>query len=35
MSTLRLPGLLTGIDTNTLISQLMAIERRSLNVYAP
>ena len=33
MSTLRLPGLFTGIDTNTLISQLMAIERRRLNVY--
>jgi flagellar capping protein FliD len=33
MSTLRLPGLLTGIDTNALIAQLMAIERRRLNVY--
>ncbi len=33
MSTLRLPGLLTGIDTAKLIEQLMAIERRSLNVY--
>jgi len=33
MSTLRLPGLLTGIDTNTLISQLMAIQRRTLNMY--
>ncbi|MFH1884850.1 MAG: flagellar filament capping protein FliD [Planctomycetota bacterium] len=33
MSTLRLPGLLTGIDTAKLIAQLMAIERRSLNVY--
>lgn len=33
MSTLRLPGLLTGIDTSKLIAQLMAIERRSLNVY--
>jgi flagellar hook-associated protein 2 len=33
MSTLRLPGLLTGIDTTKLIAQLMAIERRSLNVY--
>jgi len=33
MSTLRLPGLLTGIDTDTLITQLMAIERRTLNVY--
>jgi len=34
MSTLRLPGLLTGIDTATLIEQMMAIERRSLNLYA-
>jgi flagellar hook-associated protein 2 len=33
MSTLRLPGLLTGIDTNILIAQLMAVERRTLNVY--
>jgi flagellar capping protein FliD len=33
MSTLRLPGLLTGIDTSTLIAQLMAVERRTLNVY--
>jgi len=33
MSTLRLPGLLTGIDTAKLIEQLMTIERRSLNVY--
>jgi len=33
MSTLRLPGLFTGIDTNTLIAQLMAIERRRLNMY--
>ncbi len=33
MSTLRLPGLLTGIDTAKLIAQLLAIERRSLNVY--
>lgn len=33
MSTLRLPGLLTGIDTAKLIEQLMAIERRSLNLY--
>ncbi len=33
MSTLQLPGLLTGIDTFKLIAQLMAIERRSLNVY--
>jgi flagellar capping protein FliD len=33
MSTLRLPGLLTGIDTGKLIEQMMAIERRSLYVY--
>ena len=33
MSTLRLPGLLTGIDTSNLIAQLMAAERRTLNVY--
>jgi flagellar hook-associated protein 2 len=33
MSTLRLPGLFTGIDTNALIAQLMAIERRRLNTY--
>jgi flagellar hook-associated protein 2 len=33
MSTLRLPGLLTGIDTSKLIAQLMAVERRTLNVY--
>jgi len=33
MSDLRLPGILTGIDTNTLIAQLMAVERRTLNVY--
>ncbi len=33
MSTLRLPGLLTGIDTNSLIAQLMAVERRTLNMY--
>jgi flagellar capping protein FliD len=33
MATLRLPGLLTGIDTSQLITQLMAIERRSLNLY--
>jgi len=33
MSTLQLPGLLTGIDTAKLIAQLMTIERRSLNVY--
>jgi flagellar capping protein FliD len=33
MSTIYLPGLLTGIDTKTLIAQLMAIERRTLNIY--
>jgi flagellar capping protein FliD len=33
MSTLRLPGLLTGIDTTSLIAQMMAVERRTLNVY--
>jgi flagellar capping protein FliD len=33
MSLLRLPGLLTGIDTASLIEQLMALERRSLTVY--
>jgi len=33
MSSLQLPGLSTGIDTASLISQLMAIERRSLNTY--
>ncbi len=33
MSTIRFPGLLTGIDTSELIAQMMAIERRSLNVY--
>jgi flagellar capping protein FliD len=33
MADLRLPGLFTGIDTSTLISQLMALERRTLNVY--
>ncbi|MFQ6034254.1 MAG: flagellar filament capping protein FliD [Sedimentisphaerales bacterium] len=33
MSSLRLPGLLTGIDTTTLIAQMMAIERRTLNMY--
>jgi len=31
MGELRLPGLYTGIDTATLISQLMALERRTLN----
>ncbi len=33
MSTIQLPGLLSGIDTKTLIAQLMAIESRSLNLY--
>ena len=33
MSTLRLPGLLTGIDTNALIAQLMAVNRRTLDMY--
>ena len=30
MSALRLPGLLSGIDTTTLIANLMAVERRTL-----
>ena len=34
MGDLRLPGLLTGIDTNQLISQLMAMEQRTLTQYA-
>ncbi len=34
MGELRLPGLVTGIDTSQLISQLMAMERRSLDQYA-
>lgn len=33
MGDLRLPGLFTGIDTNTLISQLMLLEQRTLNKY--
>ncbi|KPL25237.1 MAG: hypothetical protein AMJ75_01505 [Phycisphaerae bacterium SM1_79] len=33
MADLRLPGLFTGIDTGTLIAQLMALERRTLTVY--
>ncbi len=33
MSSIQLPGLLTGIDTTELIAQLMAIERRNLNRY--
>ena len=31
MGTIRLPGLLTGLDTTTLIAQLMAIKRRQFN----
>ena len=33
MGELRLPGLLTGIDTAKLISQLMMAERRTVNLY--
>ena len=33
MSTLRFPGLQSGIDTGKLIEQMMAIERRSVNMY--
>jgi len=33
MSTIQLPGLLTGIDTSSLIAQLMAVERRTLVMY--
>ena len=33
MADLRLPGLLSGIDTNTLIANLMAIERRTLYMH--
>lgn len=33
MSSIQLPGLLTGIDTTELIAQLMAMERRNLNRY--
>lgn len=33
MSILRLPGLVTGIDTTQLIEQMMAIERRQLNLF--
>ncbi len=33
MGEIRLPGLSTGIDTSALISQLMAVERRTLTVY--
>ena len=33
MGEIKLSGLSTGIDTSTLVSQLMAIERRQLNVF--
>jgi flagellar capping protein FliD len=33
MSPIRLPGLVTGIDTNKLIAQLMALQRYTLNRY--
>jgi len=33
VSTIQLPGLLSGIDTAKLIAQLMAVERRTLNMY--
>ena len=33
MSTIQLPGLLTGIDTTSLIAQLMAVQRRTLYMY--
>jgi len=33
MATIRLPGLNTGIDTAKLVEQLMAVERRTLNIY--
>lgn len=33
MGEIRLPGLSTGIDTNKLIEQLMAVEREQLNMY--
>ncbi|MHC4643713.1 MAG: flagellar cap protein FliD N-terminal domain-containing protein, partial [Planctomycetota bacterium] len=33
MADLRLPGLFTGIDTSALITQLMTLERRTINVY--
>lgn len=33
MSELRFPGLATGIDTTELINQMMAIERRQLNLF--
>lgn len=33
MSTIQLPGLVTGIDTQALIAALMAIERRTVTMY--
>jgi flagellar hook-associated protein 2 len=33
VSTIQLPGLLTGIDTSAIIAQLMAVESRTLNLY--
>lgn len=33
MATLQLSGLITGIDTSKLIAQLMAVERRTFNMY--
>ena len=33
MATINLSGLSTGIDTKTLIAQLMAVESRTLNIY--
>jgi len=33
VSTIQLPGLLSGIDTAKLIAQLMAVESRTLNLY--
>ena len=33
MSNFQLSGLVTGIDTETLISQLMTIEQRTLKIY--
>jgi len=33
MATIQLPGLLSGIDTGMLVQQLMAIQRRTLDIY--
>ena len=33
MSPIRLPGLVTGIDTNTLVAQLIALQRYTLDMY--